>query len=267
VLIGLLITTRRGIFRLLVDPKSQNGWFMRRFWIGIIALIIISISAFTKLGHSADFYTWSDITTIYKLSDNWRYDGDQGIRGVLSNSDFTLLYFRPSVRYRAKPWFTVHGGIRFFKTFFDDNDDTFEFGPWQGLRFTWPKIGDYAFSHYFRLEERMIWQTEGERDFDFNLRGRYQLGVRSPTYDILFKNGTYLMATMELFWNLEDYFFDSFANRIRWDFGAGTKISDAWRVQLHYVLQDGRAIEEGTFQNPFSSEEHILRLRLFYTFN
>jgi hypothetical protein len=240
--------------------------FRQKFWVKITLIIIISLLALEKSGESAEFQTWSDIATIYKISDNWRYDGDQGVRGLLSQNDFTLLYFRPSVRYRARPWFTVHGGVRFFKTFFDDYDDTFEIGPWQGLRFVWPEIGSYAVSHYFRLEERMIW-TEGDNDFNFNLRGRYQFGLRSPTYDLLFENGLYLMGTVELFWNLEDNFFDKFANRIRWDFGAGTKISDAWRIQLHYVLQDGRAIEDDIFRDPFSSEEHILRVRLFYTFN
>jgi hypothetical protein len=171
------------------------------------------------------------------------------------------------VRYRAKPWFTVHGGIRFFKTFVDDGDDTFEIGPWQGLRFTWPKLGGYAFSHYLRLEERMQWQTEGDSDFDFYLRGRYQLGARSPNYDILLKNGIYLLGSVELFWNLDKSITDNFANRIRYDLGVGTKVSEAWRVQLHYILQDGRAIEEFSFRDPFDSEEHILRFRLFYTFN
>jgi len=239
---------------------------MHKFWINVTPIIVISILVLVKPGACADFQTWSDIATIYNFADHWRYDGDQGIRGALSDSDFTLLYFRPSVRYRAKPWFTVHGGVRFFKTFFDDEDDTFEIGPWQGLRFVWPKIGRYAISHYFRLEERMIWQTQGESDFDFTLRSRYQLGARSPNYDILFKNGIYLLGSIELFWNLDENFSDNFANRIRWDVGAGTKVSDAWRVQLHYVLQDGRAIEDDFFRDPFDSEEHILRLRLFYTF-
>ncbi len=240
---------------------------MFKFRFNVTLLAIISILVLTRSSDCAEFQTWSDIATIYKFADNWRYDGDQGIRGLLSQNDFTLLYFRPSVRYRAKSWFTVHGGIRFFKTFVDDGDDTFEIGPWQGLRFVWPMIGNYALSHYFRLEERMIWQTEGDSDFDFNLRGRYQFGVRSPNYDILLKNGIYLTGTVELFWTLEDNFADNFANRIRWDFGVGTEISDAWRVQLHYVLQDGRAIEDDLFQDPFDSEEHILRARLFYTFN
>ena len=239
---------------------------MSKLWINPAFLIVISIPILVTSGSSADFQTWSDIATIYKFSNNWRYDGDQGIRGVLSDSDFTLLYFRPSVRYRAKSWFTVHGGIRFFRSFNDDNDDTFEIGPWQGLRFAWPMIGRYAVSHYLRLEERMVWQTEGERDFDFTVRSRYQLGVRSPNYDILFKNGIYLSGSIELFWNLDDSFNDNFVDRIRYDIGVGTKVSDAWRVELRYVLQDGRAIED-LFSDIFDSEEHILRLRLFYTFN
>ena len=238
---------------------------MHKFWIKVTLIILISIPVLVRSGAGADFQTWSDIATIYKFSDRWRYDGDQGVRGVLSDSDFTLVYFRPSVRYRVKPWFTVHGGIRFFKTFIDDNDDTFEIGPWQGLRFVWPKIGSYAVSHYLRLEERMVWQTEGERDFDFTVRGRYQLGVRSPNYDILVKNGIYLTGSVELFWNLENQISDRVLNRIRYDIGVGTEVSDAWRVELHYVLQDGREIED-LFQDLFSSEEHILRLRLFYTF-
>ena len=65
---------------------------MRKFWFSIKILIIISISqpAWVQPAMGEDFQTWSDIATIYKLSDNWRYDGDQGIRGVLSDSDFTI---------------------------------------------------------------------------------------------------------------------------------------------------------------------------------
>ena len=59
---------------------------------------------------------------------------------------------------------------------------------------------------------------------------------------------------------------DIFVDRIRYDVGAGIKVSDAWQIELRNVLQDGRAVED-LFNDPFSSEEHILRLRLFYTFN
>ena len=106
----------------------------------------------------------------------------------------------------------------------------------------------------------MIWQTGGESDFDFTVRGRYQLGARSPNYDILLKNGIYLTGSIEAFSDIET---PIFVNRLRYDVGAGTKLNDAWRVELHYLLQQGRRSAAAAF----TADEHILRLRLFYTFN
>jgi hypothetical protein len=111
----------------------------------------------------------------------------------------------------------------------------------------------------------MFWHSSQGSNFDFILRSRYQLGFRSPTWDILFKNGIFLKGSIELFWDLEDSFFDNVVNRIRYDLGVGTYFSKAWRVELHYLLQDGRAIEQA-FENPFRTKEHILRLRFFYQF-
>ena len=230
------------------------GRLIRNF-LSICTILILVQPAF-----GAEFQTWSDFTTIYEISERWRYTGDQGIRGVLSGSDFTLLFVRPSVRYRVKPWFTAHGGIRFFYTNNEDDPDSFEIGPWQGLRFLWPKIGKYTVSHYLRLEQRMIWRNTGQDDFDFTLRSRYQLGATSPTYDILFKNGIFLSASIEAFANIED---SVFVNRIRYDVGAGTRVSKAWRIQLHYLLHQDKDSPGDTF----SIDEHILRLRLFYSFN
>ena len=83
--------------------------------------------------------------------------------------------------------------------------------------------------------------------------------LRSPNYKILFENGIYLMGTIEPFADLES---PLFVNRIRYDVGLGTPLTDAWRVHLRYVLQQGR----DSASSAFSTDEHILRLRLFYTF-
>ena len=236
-----------------------------KFRLGIILLLIFAGPTVAQSGTGSEFETWTDLTTIYKISDRWQYIGDQGIRGVISDSDFTLLFFRPSVRYRIKPGVTVKGGIRFFKTFSDNDRDAFEIGPWQGFRFIWPIIGDYNYtiSHYLRLEERMMWLTISESEVDFFLRGRYQLGISSPDYDILFKNGIFLTGSVEFFWDLNNKFADNFLNQIRYDVGAGTHVSDAWQVELHYMLHRRRIDSDALL----ADEEHILRLRFFYTFN
>ena len=130
---------------------------MRTLWIRI-AFLVVFLTPCTGRADGSAFEAWTDITTIYNFADRWCYDGDQGIRGVISGSDFTRLYLRPSVRYQVYPWLFVHGGVRFFRTSFEDDSDTFEVGPWQGLRFIWPRFKGYVFSHYLRLEERMIWK-------------------------------------------------------------------------------------------------------------
>ena len=61
---------------------------------------------------------------------------------------------------------------------------------------------------------------------------------------------------------MKDSFTLDFKNRIRWDIGIGTAFSGGLRAELHYILQDGRAIQ----QDSFTGEEHILRLRFYYTF-
>ena len=216
---------------------------------------------------SSEFQTWSDFATIKQLTDRWQYNGDYGIRGVLSDNDFTLVYLRPSVSYRFKPDFTIHGGIRFFRQWNDNSADIFEIGPWQGLRYAWPKIRGYTFTHYARLEQRMIWETEDDYEYEFTLRPRYQLSFRTPRYTFLLPQPFFLSVSTELFWKMNDSLSTSFVNRVRYDFGIGTSFTERWRVQLHWISQD--AIKEGdpTFANPFDAEEHILRLRLSYQFD
>lgn len=237
-----------------------------KFLLPIILLLTLTQAGLAQCGTGSDFQVWSDLTTRYHISPRWQYIGDQGFReGGNGTSDFTQIYFRPSVHYQVLPWFSIKGGIRLFKTFSPNEGDVLEISPWQGLRFLWPIIGEgnYQISHYFRLEERMLWVDMTNIRHDFFLRSRYQLGLRSPTYDILFKNGIFVSGNIEYFWDIYDIFAYAPLNRIRYDIGVGTHISHAWRTELHYLWQ-GRRLD---FAVPFADRENILRLRFVYTFN
>lgn len=235
---------------------------MLKQWLGIILFMLISIPSVVYAISEQSLEGWSDITTIYSFSERWQYNGDQGIRVGLTGDDFISFYFRPAVQYRIRPKLTLHGGVGFFQSFLQDDEKISEIRPWQGLRYLWPEIGGYAFSHYVRLEERMIGSTGERSDLESTLRSRYKFGVRTPTYHVLFKNGIFLSGSAEIFWNMKDSFTIDFSNRIRWDIGIGTVFTSGLKVELHYILQDGRA----TQQDSFTEEQHILRLRFFYQF-
>ena len=97
----------------------------------ILSALLYAVPARAQDIKFQEFNTWADLATIKNYSDRFRYDGDYGIRGLLTSSDWTLVYLRPSVRYRMKPWLTLHGGAALFYNFFD-GEDLPELRPWVG---------------------------------------------------------------------------------------------------------------------------------------
>ena len=98
-----------------------------------------------------EFHTWTDLATVYHLTDRWRYDGDYGFRGLLTDRNWTAAYVRPSVRYRAAPFLMLHGGVGLFYNFLPGNDLP-ELRPFVGVRLLGPRFGGFVVSNYLRLE-------------------------------------------------------------------------------------------------------------------
>ena len=146
----------------------------------IVLLLIVLVFASPSLVKAQDtrtkFDTWMDIASIYSFSANFRYDGDYGIRHLLSSRNFTQIYLRPSVRYRFEPWLMVHGGFAWFQSFFTNNENYLEMRPWVGLRILWPRIDGWVVSNYLRFEYR-ISRFENESGWNRQLRGRFQVQV------------------------------------------------------------------------------------------
>jgi hypothetical protein len=232
-------------------------------WLFLTLAILIANPIVGRSEESPDAYIWLDVHTIYNFSDRWRYEGDYGYRPEL-NGDNAELYVRPAVRYRVNPWFSLHGGIKIEEKTSNEAADTFEIRPWQGFQFHWPEIGGYTLSHYLRVGEYMTWQTQqGGSDFDFFIRARYRLGLKSPNYDILFKDGVYLTGSMEAFADLESPLSDMYINQLRFFAGPGINVSASWRIEVLLGLRQERS-SRGV---AFSTDEQILRLRIYYTFN
>ncbi|MEJ2719978.1 MAG: DUF2490 domain-containing protein [bacterium] len=228
-----------------------------------LLIIVLSMPGLVRPCHAAqynDFQTWWDITTTYRFTDRFRYDGDLGTRGIVSNEPWTTAYVRPSARYDVRPWFLLHGGFAFFYTFRDFPGDVLELRPWIGFRFIWPKPGGFTISHYFRFEDRNTY-SEFRDTWDHVVRVRYQIATKSPKFGVAGVENLYGVAGFEIFKDLRGQIFERFANRSRLGGGLGKAFGRSFSAEMHYIYQSSVFfVKEGG-----RTDEHILRLRLSYT--
>jgi hypothetical protein len=209
-----------------------------------------------------EFHTWTDAATIYHFDEHWRYDGDYGLRGVLTGEHWTLLYLRPSVRYQARPWLSLHGGLALFYNFFDTIDLP-ELRPHLGLRVLYWLPRRFEVSNYFRLEYRAFYLKEYQK-WDPIWRFRWQLQVTSPRFPIGGAKHFFALASIEPFWDIDNAEYDFFGDRFRFNFGIGKLVTSSLRVELNYVFHQVRLADEG---GQLDADDHVVRLRFFYSFN
>ena len=208
-----------------------------------------------------EFHTWTDVATIYEFNDRFRYDGDYGVRGLFTDSDWTQLYLRPSVRYQARPWLLLHGGAGLFYSFFS-GEDLPEIRPWVGVRFLGPRPGGWAISNYFRLEYRAFY-LKSSNEWDASFRGRWQLQATSPRFRIGSAREFYGLASIEVFQEIGSSIEGTFGDRFRINAGLGRQFTEALRIELDYLFHVIRLPDEG---GDLDLNDHVLRLRFFYRF-
>lgn len=223
--------------------------------------MLCTAPAQAQLPEFEEFHTWTDIATVKNFSERFRYDGDYGVRGLLTDSNWTLVYLRPSVRYQAKPWMTLHGGAALFYNFFD-GEDLPELRPFVGVRFPYKTPGGWVISNYFRLEYRAFY-IKSDSDWDGGFRGRWQLQATSPRFEIGSVQNFYSHASVEPFFDFSSDRDDTFGDRYRINLGMGRQFKDRLRAEMNYMFHKIRLPDEsGTLE----LDDHVLRIRFFYSF-
>ena len=233
--------------------------------IRLITLVLISafLSNVSAQDNQSDFQSWFDFRTFYTIDEKWTYDGDYGLRGFVSNEDWRRAYINPAFLYDASLSIDFRGGMRFIFTRELNESNTFEIRPWQGVRFIWPRTNFIIISQYIRLEERFtFYLDDGSSVLDF--RTRYRIMAKTPNLRLLAINQTfYFLTSFEIFSNVGDVIKESFVDRTRLTFAMGYFITQAWRLELHYIFQGSRlGSEEGN-----KIDVHIFRIRLRYYIN
>ncbi len=245
------------------EPKAKRGQLIL---VLVLMGVLLSSSkpAASQIPEFEEFHTWTDIATIYNFSDRFRYDGDYGVRGFITDRNWTLIYLRPSVRYRFRPWLRLHGGAALFYNFFDDIEDLPELRPWVGVRFVGPRPGGFVISNYFRLELRAFYLKD-QAQWDATLRGRWQVQVTSPRFSIGSAEQFYALISVEPFFDLESTTIDgTFGSRFRYNMGIGKEVARGLRIDLNYLFHKIRVLEEG---GDLDADDHVVRLRFFYSLN
>lgn len=224
-------------------------------------------AAFVALAHAcvcgaqdpdqSDFETWSDIRTVYNFTEAFAYDGDQGFRGVLSSEDWSLVYVRPSVRYKLKSYFALRGGVALVYLFHDV--DAAELRFWEGVQLFWPTLNALRFDQYVRFEQRFL--SIRQSDSEFAHRFRYRIRAQTFPQPVLkIPTPSTAMLAYEVFVYLDDPVWSSQLRKDRFYAGVGNRVSARWTVRLQYIYQRAEWNGEGGF----ATADHILRFRLIY---
>jgi hypothetical protein len=243
--------------------NMKNVFILDKKIIITLIFIITLMSNVVAQDDIKDKQTWFDFRTYYTIDQKWTYDGDYGLRGFISNEDWRRVYLNPAFVYDANADIDLRGGMRFIYTREKNATNTIEIRPWQGIRFLWPRTTFVIFSQYIRLEERFTWGTE-DGSFDFVVRARYRLMVKTPNLKLVAIDQTfYFLTSLEIFGNVGAAIEETFVDRTRLTFGMGYFITQSWRAELHYVLQ-GSNFGAGGGEN---IDVRVFRLRIRYYIN
>ncbi|MCK5087612.1 MAG: DUF2490 domain-containing protein, partial [Melioribacteraceae bacterium] len=190
----------------------------------LILILFYFLLTSTAIAQEKNIQTWVDYTTNNWINEEWLYYGDYGIRGVLSVDDWSQYYLNPAFSYRKDVKLSYQGGLRFIYTSNLSSSNTFELRPWQGVRYVWPRFSKFYFDHYFRLEERLVWQTEVS-GFDFSMRGRYRLRLRTLDFLLPLIPTKFTSAvSFEIFLDLNTVIVENYVGQNRITFALGNHV-------------------------------------------
>jgi len=145
----------------------------RLFCVGLLLLAAGTAPAQAQPDRESTEQIWVEVDPAYFIHTDFKIYGDIGARWEAGEDGWWRLVVRPSLRTKLAGRFYFSFGLGNFFTFNQNISDRWEFRPFQGLDFNWPR-GKVPLHHYFRLEERYDYNTS-TWDARSSLRGRYLL--------------------------------------------------------------------------------------------
>ena len=200
-----------------------------------------------------DHQLWFDVMPHFEINNRLEFYGDGSYRTSTTGDKFRRFVLRPSIRYHWTYELDLLAGLGGFLTWEEKDYNTIELRPYQGVRLNWPKIWRMNFKHRGIVEERLLWNNQG--DFDPNLRFRYRIKTKLPlNKQSMQYNTLYIPMSYEIFANVGPEEVERFHNKARANVGLGYVFSEKWIGEFEITFQRSRSTK---------TDELILSDRIF----
>ncbi len=234
--------------------------------LAVLIVVFINLSFIKPASSqpSSKVVAWWDYNYTYSFNTTWGLGGDAGIRGVVTDENWTRIYIRPILIYRNTD--DLNFGLSFgaMQNFNEIDPNLFEFRPAQQVNLTWPEFKNWSVHNRFRIEERYFTYATSETQSVpapfWAFRARYQLKIKTVKFDLAFLKRLHFLMSAEFFFPVEPSEMELYSNRSRLLVGYGQNLSDRLSYELHLFLQSSRS-EPGS---SFHSDQLIIRLRVYF---
>lgn len=177
----------------------------------------------------------------------WQPGGDAGLRFQADDpAAYTRLQVDGTVRYLFNRSIDARAGLRLFYTF-QHGVNQFEVRPYQGAQFIWPRFDRVDLRHFFRLEERFVFQTGSSPGVSVRLR--YRISTVIPLGGLLEQvtgyNRISVPVSAELFFANREDIQEQFGSTLRLSAGVSYIVNDEWSGDASLIFEKSRDTDSG----------------------
>lgn len=227
--------------------------------ISLIAVVFFTTGLLTSVQAQSKFQLWTDFNPTYKLDKKWTLGGDLGYR-IEPESGKQTVYVRPTVIYKLNPVFKLSAGVANYNIWDSDHYKSFEFRSFLFTHVSWPKLGEFVFSHRLGIEQR--WFMIQPDDISISdQRIRYYLQLKSPNFNLFnLKQPFYGLINYELLRDISKAEILKLFNQNRITLALGSEVTERLKIDARLKIM--------SFVNPlnnnFVRDLDVLRIRIFY---
>ncbi|MCB0496566.1 MAG: DUF2490 domain-containing protein [Cyclobacteriaceae bacterium] len=224
----------------------------------IVLLLFVSTLSFSQV-RGQEFQSWNDAILKYQFNDKLAQVGDLGARYYF-DMHWSVFYIRPALQWKPTKDITLIGGVAAFYSTNPDFENILDLRVFQAVELVWPRVRGFSIHHRVMVEER--WFLTDSYATEFNVRGRYRVGLATPHYKLFGeKRSTYNQLLIEFLDELDKGTILPFSKYQRYTFVIGRDFSKRVGLELHYQVH---AIE---VDQGIDIQQHIFRIRLKLNLN